>query len=186
MYDDLLCLLEKFSFGLLQVSFIYNGDGMVVIVIDFIGCMIWFQQWKCGILQYVINFDGIICGVIVDDNGWVGVVWDENNFQISYVYDLMGRFFMIIFLVDIGMVWNVIFMIFLCLLIVELGILVGYWKEIEVIGNWCKVIYYDVLLRLVLEEEYDVVDRVGILFQILWWYDYVNWLIYELYFGCYC
>lgn len=184
-YDDLLRPLEKFSFGLLQVSFTYNGDGTVATATDPTGRMTRLQQWKRGIPQHVINPDGTTRGATVDDNGWVGAARDENNLQTSYAYDSMGRLSMITLPADAGTAWNATSMTFSRLPTAELGIPAGHWKETEATGNRRKVTYYDALLRPVLEEEYDAADRAGTLSQTLRRYDHANRLIYESYPGRY-
>ncbi len=127
-----------------------------------------FSNWKRGIPQSIGYADSTAQSAVVDDNGWLSSVTDENGYQNCYGYDAMGRLTRIEYPqdatggCDTGEVnWNKLNRSFVPVASTEYGIPAGHWRETTTTGNATKITYYDGMWRPLLVREYDASNISG-------------------------
>lgn len=113
------------------------------------------SSWKRGIPQGILHADNYTESAVVNDQGWITSVTDENGFTTGYGYDAMGRLSSIVYPAGDSTVWNNTTLVFQPFGSAEYGIAAGHWRQTVTTGNAVKVTYFDALWRPVLTREYD-------------------------------
>lgn len=153
---------KSYAFGRTIRSMSYNADGTLATLKDGNENTTVFSGWKRGIPQ-TIRFPstpeaptGATVSAVVDDNGWIESVADENGFVIGYDYDGMGRLKTIDYPAGDTPDWpNTTIDFSPYTQGAEYGIPAGHWKQSLTTGNAKKVVYFDALWRPLVEETYD-------------------------------
>ncbi len=151
----------SYAFGKLKSSLVYHPDGTIASVTDERNLAVRLDDWKRGQPQTIRFQDGTSKRVAVDDNGWIGSVTDENGFVTSYAYDTMGRMNRIVQPGNDEVNWAETTLSFEPVAAVEYGIAAGHWRQSVITGNRQKIVYFDALLRPVVETDVDAADPQG-------------------------
>lgn len=155
-YDPVTGLpIQSWLFGKLQQSLTYNADGTVALAQDGRNKTTTFTDWKRGIPQAITFADGRTKSALVDDNGWIIRVTDENGYAINYAYDNMGRLTSSVYPTGDTVAWHSTALTFVQVNSAEYGIPAGHWRQTETSGNRTKITYFDALWRPLLVSEYD-------------------------------
>lgn len=155
-YDTTTALPMQFrSFGKLKQALTYNADGTVATVKDGNNNVTTLSSWKRGIPQLITFADGKTKSAVVNDNGWITQVTDENGFAINYGYDAMGRLANINYPTGDTTAWATTTQYFVQAADSEYGIPAGHWRQTVTTGNGVKISYLDALWRPLLVWEYD-------------------------------
>ncbi|WP_249405158.1 RHS repeat protein [Stenotrophomonas sp. CFBP 13725] len=154
-YDELMRPVEELAFGVLKQSLSYNADGTVATVADGLGHVTALHDWKRGMPQSITFADGVSQSAVVDDNGWIGSITDENGSATVYAYDAMGRIASIDWPAGDSVAWARTTQSFSQIGTDEHGIGPGHWRQDVVMGGLRKHVYFDAFWRPVLTEEYD-------------------------------
>lgn len=149
------------TFGKLQQTLTYNADGTVATVKDGNNNTTTLSSWKRGIPQSIRYADGTTESAVVDDNGWITRVTDENGYATNYGYDAMGRLASIAYPTGDSTAWNTTTQTFQQVAGVEYGIAAGHWRQTVATGNARKITYFDGLWRPLLTREYDNANVAG-------------------------
>lgn len=158
-YDAVTGLpLQSWSFGKLQQTMTYNTDGTVAAVKDGRGNTTQFSSWKRGIPQTITYADGNTKSALVDGNGWISRVTDENGYATNYAYDAMGRLASIVYPAGDSASWNATTQVFAPVNAAEYGVPAGHWRQTVTTGNGVKITYFDALWRPLLIREYDATN----------------------------
>jgi RHS repeat-associated protein len=152
------------KYGKLQETYVYHADGTLASIADGRGNAITLSSWKRGIPQQIRHPAtpespmGATESVVVNDNGWVTSVTDENEYVTGYGYDAMGRLASIAYPTGDSVAWLPKIFEFRAITATDWlppGISVGQWRQYEGQGNYAKFTYYDAMWRPVLVQEYD-------------------------------
>lgn len=164
-YDATSALpLQTYAFGKLQQTLTYNANGTVATVKDGNNNVTTLSSWKRGIPQTIQHPAtpeatlGAIQSAVVDNNGWISAVTDENGFTTSYTYDAMGRLKDTIYPTGDTTVWHATTRVFEPVAVAEYGIPAGHWRQTVSTGNARKITYFDGLWRPLLTKELDVTN----------------------------
>lgn len=173
------------SFGKLQQTLTYDTTSTVVsgqlgtvkTVADGNNSVTTLSNWKRGTPQ-TIQYPGTpespagaTRSAIVDDNGWIMAVTDENGFVNTYGYDAMGRMSSIVYPTGDSTAWNTVTMAFQQINADEHSLPAGHWRQSRYQGNKHVNTYYDAMWRPVLEEQLDYANIGGTLSQTVKRYD---------------
>ena len=139
------------SFGKLQSTMTYNADGTLATVKDGRNLTTTLSNWKRGIPQTIQYADLRTQSAVVNDNGWIMSVTDENGYATGYGYDAMGRLSSITYPAG----WSNTTRSFVPVATAEYGIPAGHWRETVTTGQHVKITYYDGMWRPLLVREYD-------------------------------
>jgi len=181
-YDAATALpLQTFAFEKLKSSMTYNADGTLATVKDGLNHTTNFSNWKRGIPQAIQYADGTTQSAVVDDNGWIRSVTDENGLATGYGYDAMGRVSGITYPNESNLTYNATTRVFAQMTAGVYGLPAGYWRETVQTGNRKKVVYYDGLWRPVVEENYDAGNVNGTLSQTVRRYDAEGHVVFASY-----
>lgn len=151
--------LQSYSFGKLQQTLTYNAEGTVATVKDGNNNVTTLTNWYRGIPRNIQYADSTTKSAVVNDNGWVTAVTDENGFATGYGYDAMGRIASIVYPTDDSTAWNTTTRVFEWANFEEYGLPPGHWREHIRTGNHRKYIFYDALWRPVAEQEDDFTQQ---------------------------
>jgi len=155
-YDAATALpLQSRSFGKLKQTLTYNADGTVATVKDGNNNVTKLSSWKRGIPQLITFADGKTQSAVVNDNGWITQVTDENGFATNYGYDAMGRLASTAYPTGDTTAWNTTTQTFVQVAASEYGIPAGHWRQTVRTGGGTKISYFDALWRPLLVREYD-------------------------------
>jgi len=158
---------KTYAFGKLQQTLTYNSDGTVATGSDArdgvggLDTTITLSNWKRGIPQSIKHPattespTGATESAVVEDDGTITSITDENGYTISYKYDAMLRLAEITYPVGDSVVWNKTTLSFASIGASEYGIPAGHWKHTVSTGNARKVTYFDAFWRPLVEESYD-------------------------------
>ena len=161
-YDPTTALpTATYAFGKLQSSTTYYANGTVNTVKDGRNNTTSLSSWKRGIPQSIQYADGTSQSAVVNDNGWIDSVTDENGFSTAYTYDAMGRLSGITYPTGDTTAWANTTRSFVSVATAEYGIAAGHWRLTETTGNAVKITYYDGLWRPLLVREYDAANVAG-------------------------
>ena len=122
------------------------------------------SSWKRGIpqlIQYPTTPDqpaGESQSAVVDDNGWISSVTDENGYTTGYGYDPMGRLDYIHWPSGDVPASSTTDFSFAQSTVAKYGLPIGHWLQIVGTGTARKVTYFDALWRPVVESTYDNAD----------------------------
>lgn len=154
-YDSNAMPNQNWAFGKLQQTLSYNADGTVATVKDGNNQTTTLSSWKRGLPQSIGYPDGTGISAVVDDNGWIGSVTDENGYATSYGYDPMGRIASITYPGSDSVAWNSTTQSFQQVGGDEYGLGAGHWRQTISTGNARKVTYFDAFWQPVVTREYD-------------------------------
>ena len=118
------------------------------------------SNWKRGTPQSIAypatpdQSGGASQSAVVDDNGWLRSVTDENGYTTSYGYDSAGRLTEIAYPTE-SPAWTSTLLSFVKSTASKYGLPAGHWRQTIHTGNGYKVVYYDGFWRPVVEESYD-------------------------------
>lgn len=158
-FDGLMRPTEVRSFGRLDQVLSYNSDGTIASVADGRGNTSVLSGWKRGSPQQIALPDGTVRSASVDDNGWIRSVTDANGATTEYGYDAMGRIASIDLPAGDSVAWTRTTQSFTPVDGVEHGVEAGHWRQTVVTGNARRNVYFDVLWRPLLTEDYDEAAR---------------------------
>ncbi len=167
VYDTQALPWKTYVFGKLQQTIAYNTDGTIAAVTDGRNNTITLSSWKRGIprsIQHPATPEaptGATESAVVNDNGWITSVTDENSYITGYAYDLMGRLTGIAYPTGDSVAWLSKGLEFRPLIAGDWlppGVSVGQWRQYEGQGNYRKFTYFDVMWRPVLVHEYDATN----------------------------
>lgn len=135
------------------------------IVKDGRGSVTSLSDWKRGIPQLIQHSDGTDQRAVVDDDGTIASVTDENGSLTCYGYDAVGRLARITHPSEAGAGicsendWNETRIRFEPIAGDEYGIPAGHWRRTEQTGNATKIAYFDGFWRPIVEEAFDAADK---------------------------
>ena len=153
---------KRYAFGKLAQTLSYSlTNGTLATSVDGNGHATSFSSWKRGIPQLIVH--PVQAGqppenetAQVNDYGDVTWVKDENGYQTTYTYDLMGRVVRIKYpatspawldtVIDFAPAPQMY------------GLPANHWQRWVTTGNRQEVTYYDAMWRPVIEERYDVAN----------------------------
>lgn len=170
-YDPTTALpLRGYAFGKLQHTFAHNADGTLATVTDGNNNLITLSAWKRGIPQ-TIQFpptpespSGAVKSAVVNDDGTIASVTDENHYKTCYGYDAMGRLASITYPSEAQQdvcdtsTWASTTFALGAIGSSEYGIAAGHWKRTISVGNAREVAYFDALRRPLVQERYDAAN----------------------------
>ncbi len=166
-YDSADRPWKVYAFGKLRQTLTYNANGTVATAKDGNNNVTTFTSWKRGIPQS-IQFPatpeapaGATRTAVVDNNGWITSVTDENGYTTGYGYDTMGRLASIAYPTGDSTAWNGTTIAFVPVASAEYGIAAGHWRQTVSTGNARKVTYYNAQWQPVLVREYDTGNVAG-------------------------
>jgi RHS repeat-associated protein len=185
-YDASLALPVR-SYGpgeKLFATITYNSDGTVATKKDANNNVTAFSSWKRGIPQsvkYPITPEsptGATQSVVVDDNGLIRSVTDENGYKTCYSYDPMGRVSLITHPSEntVGVcdssAWAPTTITFTATgNAAAYGMPASHWRQTILTGNGRKILIFDALWRPVVEQTLDLGNVSGTLSEVIKRYD---------------
>ena len=154
------------------VAAVASGQrGTVKTVADGNGNITTANQWKRGLPQQILYPatneapSGTTVSSVVNDQGWITAVTDENGFRHCYDYDAVGRITKIRYPSettanacdpgDGSGAWLATTIAFTKSAISKYGLPAGHWQQVVATGAGRKIIYLDALWRPVVTEEFD-------------------------------
>ncbi|MCI4566930.1 RHS repeat-associated core domain-containing protein [Lysobacter sp. CFH 32150] len=205
-YDPATALpIRTYAFGKLQQTLTYDTTsavttgqrGTLKTVSDgrdgTLNTTITLSSWKRGIPQ-LIQFPatpesptGSSKSAVVNNNGWLDSVTDENKYKTCYRFDAMGRLTGITYPSETQLEvcdtskWVETTQTFAPVAATEYGIPAGHWKQTVSTGNGRQVTYYDALWRPLVSERYDTANTAGTLSQTVTRYDAGGHAVYQSY-----
>lgn len=185
-------------FGKLQQSLAYDTTtagqlGVLRSIADGNGSTTSFASWKRGIPQTITlpptpDQPGTVTRkVVVDNNGWITQLTDENGSRSCYGYDAMGRLASITYPSEAAAntcdtsTWAKITQTFAPVASAEYGLPANHWKQTVSTGNGRQVTYFDALWRPVVEERYDTTNAGGTRSVLARRYDNAGRLVFQSY-----
>ncbi|MGR4876402.1 M91 family zinc metallopeptidase [Pseudoxanthomonas sp. LARHCG66] len=175
------------SYGRIMQTLTYNADGTVATVKDGNNNVTAASNWKRGVPQAIQHPStpeapaGAVESAVVNDNGWITSVTDENGYTTGYGYDAMGRLASIVYPTGDSTAWNTETFTFTPIPHDEHGLAPGHWTMRRRLGNRHVNTYYDALWRPVLEESLDYADIGGTLSQVVKRYDHEGRIVFQSY-----
>lgn len=157
------------SFGQLQHTLGYTlttgtQDGTLHTVTDGRLNVTTLTNWKRGIPQLISHADTTRESALVNDDGTIASVTDENGYTACYEYDAMGRLEQVVHPSETqagtcdASTWNTTTQAFVQVNGIEYGIPAGHWRQTVSTGNGHKVTYFDALWQPLLVRQYDVAN----------------------------
>jgi len=157
LYDSTTDLPRKeYNFGLLVSTKGWNADGTLSTIADGLNNTTTMSNWKRGVPQTIQFADNTTRSAVVNDDGWVTSVTDENGYATSYAYDAMGRITKVTYPTGDTTSWNAANSSFAPVNSAEYGLVAGHWKLTQTTGNYRKQTFYDARWRPVLQREEDL------------------------------
>ncbi|RNF86387.1 RHS repeat protein [Lysobacter psychrotolerans] len=150
--------LRQYAFGKLAHSLAYYGAGPLKSVTDGRNYTTTLSNWKRGVPQLIQHPDTTTESAVVNDDGTLASVTDENGFTTAYEYDPMGRLAKVTYPESDTVAWAPTTQVFEPVAVSEYGIPAGHWRQTVATGNYRKVSYFDGLWRPVLSREYDTAN----------------------------
>lgn len=153
--------VARYSFERLDNLLSYNSDGTLASITNGRYLATKFSGWKRGIpqrVEYPATPDspsGSGISAIVDDNGLIRSVADENGFVTTYGYDLMGRLSSVAYPGGDSTAWNNVVQSFSQVNAPDRGLPPGHWERVRIEGARRTHTYYDALWRPVMVLDYD-------------------------------
>lgn len=171
-YDPVSALpWKRYSFGQLKQTLTYNADGTLATVKDGRNNTTTLSSWMRGVPQSILYANNSTQSAVVDDNGWIRSITEENGYRTAYDYDPIGRLTLVDYPDNDTVNWNSTTSSFQKVTGAEYGLPAGHWRHTVSTGNARKVTYYDALWRPIVEEQYDTGDVAGTLSQTVKRYD---------------
>jgi RHS repeat-associated core domain len=165
------------SYGRIMQTLTYNADGTVATVKDGNNNVTAASNWKRGVPQAIQHPPtpeapaGAMESAVVNDNGWITSVTDENGYTTGYGYDAMGRLASIVYPTGDTTAWNTTTLSFAPSSTPVYGLPAGHWRQVIQTGNNRKVVMMDALWRPIVTETYDAGDLNGTISQVVNRYD---------------
>lgn len=144
------------AFGKLQNELRYYPDGTLRTITDAAGNTTTLGNWRRGIPQSITFADTTSKSAVVNDDGTVASVSDENDHLTQYMYDAMGRLRRITYP---GNGWNSTDLSFTQVEAPEFGIPAGHWRHLVSTGDSRKYTYFDGLWRPLLTQQFDAANQ---------------------------
>jgi RHS repeat-associated protein len=186
-YDAATVLpIRTYKYGKLQQTLTYNADSTVATVSDGrdgvggVETTVTLSDWKRGTPRSIKHPataeapTGATQSAVVNDDGSIASVADENGYVTSYTYDAMGRLASISYPENDTVAWNSKTFEFRPVTAADWkppGVVDGQWRQYIGQGNYAKFTYFDALWRPVLAHEYDTTNNPGTLRSTLTSYD---------------
>lgn len=145
---------DEFTFGQRRASYTYNPDSTLQTIRDGRDNVTTLSGWKRGLPQRIDFADLSFKTAVIDNNGWVTEITDEEGNTQGYGYDDLGRINGITYPAG----WAATSRDFAPISADEYGIPAGTWKQTIQTGNYRKHIWFDALWRPILEREWDNTD----------------------------
>ncbi|RDZ27085.1 RHS repeat domain-containing protein [Lysobacter silvisoli] len=155
--------LRTYANEKLQQTLGYHPDGTLATLTDGRNLTATVSDWKRGTPQTVTFHDGAQKRAVVDGNGWLTSLIDENGYATGYGYDAMGRINRITPPAGDEVAWNATSAVFEQVGTDEYGLGAGHWRQVSTTGNYRKTVFFDALWRPVAEQEDDAADNAGTL-----------------------
>lgn len=130
-------------FGQRRQSFTHRADGTIETITDNLSNVTQLGNWRRGVPQSIVFFDGSSQSSIVDDNGWVTSTTNEVGGVTTYQYDGLGRITGIVYPTDTLNTWASTTRTFRRTEGVEYGLPAGTWKQTISTGNFRRHVWYD-------------------------------------------
>lgn len=182
VYDPSTALpLQAYAFEKLKATMTYNADGTLATRKDGLNHTTTYSNWKRGIPQAIQYADGTSVSAIVNDNGWITAVTDENGYATGYGYDAMGRIAAISYPSETTFNYNTTTLTFAPSSAAAYGLPAGHWEQVTQTGNRKKVVAFDGLWRPVVEQEEDIGASSATLHWLAKRYDSNGRLIFQSY-----
>lgn len=181
------------SFGRLVQSFARASDGTLSTLTDGNNNVTTFGGWKRGIpqsIKYPITPEsptGAVQSAVVDNNGWITSVTDENVYKTCYRYDSMGRVDLITYPSETttgvcdASAWTPTTIAFTGGNTAAYGVPAGHWRQTTLTGNGRKILVFDALWRPVVEQTLDLSNVSGTLSEVIKRYDAEGQVIFQSY-----
>ncbi|MBI5270774.1 MAG: RHS repeat-associated core domain-containing protein [Burkholderiales bacterium] len=161
-YDPAMATQLTFkSFGKLQQTLTYYGDGSVKTVKDGNNNVTTLGDWYRGVPRSVTFADTKTQKAVVNDQGWIRAITDENNYRTCYDFDAMGRLKKTTYPSEStadtcdATTWNETIITYAQVATAEYGIPAGHWRQTVQTGNGYKFTYFDGQWRPLVVREYD-------------------------------
>ncbi|UBB26615.1 RHS repeat-associated core domain-containing protein [Pseudoxanthomonas japonensis] len=164
---------KSYAFGKLQQTLSYDSAsavttgqcGTLKTAMDGNNNVTTFGSWKRGIPQIITYADSTTQSAVVNNNGWIDSVTDENGYTTCYAYDAMGRLASIAYpsetanACDVAEAsWKKTLLTFQQVAVAEYGIPAGHWRQTVSTGAGQKISYYDALWRPLVTKELDATN----------------------------
>ena len=164
---------KSYVFGKLQQTLSYDSAsavttgqlGTLKTAMDGNNNVTTFGSWKRGIPQIITYADSTTQSAVVNNNGWIDSVTDENGYTTCYAYDAMGRLASIAYpseaanACDVAEAsWKKTLLTFQQVAVAEYGIPAGHWRQTVSTGAGQKISYYDALWRPLVTKELDATN----------------------------
>jgi RHS repeat-associated protein len=184
---------KTYRFGKLQQTLEYRLDGTLRSVADGRDSVTELSGFKRGIPQridYPITPDqpsGSARSALVNDDGTIESVTDENGYRTCYEYDAMGRLAKVTHpsestsgVCNNG-TWAITARTVTQSSSARYGLPAGHWVQVTSIGDGRKTVDYDALWRPVVETTYDAADISGTRSIVVKRYDAAGRLAFQSY-----
>lgn len=165
---------KTYAFGKLQQTYSYDNTsavgtgqlGTLKTVTDGNNNVTTFGSWKRGIPQAITHADSSTQSAVVNNNGWIDAVTDENGYKTCYTYDTMGRLASITYPSETTAnacdttetTWKKTLLTFQPVAVAEYGIPAGHWRQTVSTGAGQKITYFDALWRPLVTKELDATN----------------------------
>jgi YD repeat-containing protein len=156
--------IEEYAFGKLRQTLIYNADGTLKTITDGRNYTTTLSNWYRGIprtIQHPATTQypsGTTQSAVVDDNGWIKEITDENGYVTKYDHDDMGRLTLVDYPDEDDLTWNSTTIDFSDGHTTAYGVPDGHWRQTIWTGNGRKVTIFDSLWRPIVEQTLDLGD----------------------------
>ncbi|MDR6840309.1 RHS repeat-associated core domain-containing protein [Pseudoxanthomonas sacheonensis] len=183
-FDSLARPIWSKAFGKLQQTLTYYADGTVATVKDGNNNVTTLSSWKRGTPQSIkhpITAEsptGATQSAVVNDNGWITSITDENGYKTCYGYDTMGRVNLITYPSETtagvcdNSAWTPTSITFTAAgNAAAYGMPAGHWRQTILTGNGRKILIFDALWRPVVEQTLDLGNVSGTLSEVIKRYD---------------
>ena len=192
VYDSATALpLQSYVFGKLEQSFTWDTApgtqaGTLKSLRDGNSNLTTLGNWKRGLPQ-LITFPATVDQptavsrtAVVNDDGRIASVTNENAFSTAYGYDAMGRLATIAYPIGDSVAWTNTLLTF-APTAAAYGLPADHWQQTVRTGNGYKVVHYDAMWRPVVEEAYDSGNLAGTRSIIVQRYDAKGRLAFRSY-----
>jgi RHS repeat-associated protein len=184
---------RNYVFGKLRNAYTYYADGTIASIVDGASNTMTLSDWKRGIPQFIRHPatpespTGATESATVSGEGWITSTTNEVGARTCYGYDTMGRLASITYPSEtqLGVCdtsrWNQTTIATEFITTPEHGIAAGHWRTSTGTGGGYVNVYYDAMLRPVLEESLDLNNIAGTLSQVVKRYDSSGRLSFQSY-----
>lgn len=144
--------------GKLVQTLTYNADGTVATVKDGNNNVTTLSSWYRGIPRNIQHADSTTQSAVVNAQGWITSVTDENGYKTCYAYDAMGRLSRITYPSETvagvcdASAWNEEVFAFMPAT-TQFGIPAGHWARVHTRGAYRKITHFDALWRPIFVQE---------------------------------